>query len=123
MNKQVTVEQIKQYTEQALVLVEDYYGPSKHYNNPPHIFLSQESEDGRKGEFCDAINEITLYYENLTSLEDLVKTLIHEYQHYLQSPSWFTRYYNMGYNYDNHPYEVQAYNEEQKWKQIWNQVL
>jgi len=123
MNKQVTVDQIAQYTKQVLILIEDYYGFSKHYNDPPYIFLSQERAEGRKGEFCDEINEIILYYKNLTSLEDLIKTLIHEYQHYLQSPSWFTRYYNMGYSYNNHPYEVQAYNEEQKWKQICNKAL
>lgn len=122
MNNQVTVQQIVQYTKQALSSVENYYGVSKHHNTLPHVFLSEERADGRKGEFCSIINEITLYYNNLTNLEDLVKTLIHEYQHYLQSPSWFTRYYNMGYSYNDHPYEIQASNEEQKWKQVWKQA-
>jgi hypothetical protein len=26
------------------------------------------------------------------------------------------RYYNMGYNYNDHPYEVAAFDEEENWK-------
>lgn len=115
MSQQVVAKQI-------LNSIESFYGMSKHHKTLPHLVLSQERANGRKGEFCNVINEITLYCNNLTSLEDLVKTLIHEYQHYLQSPSWFTRYYNMGYSYNDHPYEVQAYNEEHKWQQIWKQA-
>jgi hypothetical protein len=28
------------------------------------------------------------------------------------------RYYTMGYNYNDHPYEVQAFNEEEKWREF-----
>ena len=48
----------------------------------------------------------------------LAETIIHEYQHYLQSPSWYTRYYSMGYRYDNHPYEIAAFNEEKNYANI-----
>ena len=33
-------------------------------------------------------------------------------KHYLQSPSWMKRYYDMGYEYNNHPYELEALEEE-----------
>jgi hypothetical protein len=52
----------------------------------------------------------------MKSREHIIQTLVHEYQHYLQSPSWFKRYYDMGYHYGNHPYEVQAYGEEKNWE-------
>ena len=122
MSKKVTPEQLVEITKKALIQVEAAYGYSKHHNTPPHIFLSEDKADGRKGEYCFVINEISLYYNNISSLEELVRTLIHEYQHYLQSPSWFKRYYNMGYDYNNHPYEVQAYKEEENWKTIWKQA-
>jgi len=35
--------------------------------------------------------------------------MVHEYTHYLQDPKWMTRYYNMGYTYKTHPYEIQAF--------------
>ena len=52
----------------------------------------------------------------MVSREHIIQTLVHEYQHYLQSPSWFKRYYDMGYGYNDHPYEVQAYAEEKNWE-------
>jgi len=52
----------------------------------------------------------------MKSKKHIVETLVHEYQHYLQSPLWMKRYYTMGYNYNDHPYEVQAYNEEKNYK-------
>ena len=48
----------------------------------------------------------------------LAETIIHEYQHYLQSPSWYTRYYSMGYRYDNHPYEIAAFKEESNYQMV-----
>jgi hypothetical protein len=29
-----------------------------------------------------------------------------------------TRYYNMGHNYSDHPYEIAAFAEESNWKQV-----
>lgn len=46
----------------------------------------------------------------------IIQTLIHEYIHYLQSPLWFKRYYNMGYNYNDHPYELKAISYEKDYK-------
>ena len=45
-----------------------------------------------------------------------IQCLLHEYRHYLQSATWFKRYYQMGYNYSNHPYELAATIEESNWK-------
>ena len=46
---------------------------------------------------------------------DVIETLVHEYQHHLQSPIWMKRYYDMGHTYDTHPYEVQATAKEKEW--------
>jgi len=123
MKKQkVTTKKIIEYVEKYIGQVESHYGPSKHQTTFPHIFLSKDIIDDIKGEYCYMINEITIYYKNIASLEELIRTVIHEYQHYLQSPSWMTRYYKMGYDYSNHPYEVAAYNEEENWQTIWKQA-
>lgn len=123
MKKQtVTRKQIIEYVEKCIGEVETHYGPSKHQQTFPYIFLSKDIIDDIKGEYCYMFNEITIYYRNIESLEELIRTVIHEYQHYLQSPSWMTRYYRMGYDYSNHPYEVAAYNEEENWEVIWKQA-
>jgi Zn-dependent peptidase ImmA (M78 family) len=118
----VTKKQIVEYVEKYIVEVENHYGLSKHQQTSPHIYLSKDIIDDIKGEYCYLFNEITIYYNNIGSLEELIRTVIHEYQHYLQSPSWMTRYYRMGYDYSNHPYEVAAYNEEENWETIWKQA-
>lgn len=119
----IQVEQLIDYANKYYDAVEEVYGHSKHHTTTPHVYLCEDQlEGGTKGEYCYLINEITIYYNNIHSHEELIRVLIHEYQHYLQSPSWFTRYYRMGYRYDNHPYEVAAYKEEENWKQIWKKA-
>jgi hypothetical protein len=75
-----------------------------------------EDDTELKGWYESMDNTLTIVIDNVKNRRDLVKTIIHEYQHYLQSPSWMARYYNMGYEYSNHPYEVAAYAEENNYK-------
>jgi len=122
----MTRKEIKQVTEEVYNKVMSVYGESKHHSHPPFVsiedtpYSDEEVPKDLYGEYCSMLNEITLYWKNIPSLEVLIRTLVHEYQHYLQSPSWMTRYYNMGYNYNDHPYEVHAFNEEEKWKNFIN---
>jgi hypothetical protein len=62
------------------------------------------------------MNEISIYYPNMKSKKMVIQTLIHEYIHYLQSPIWFKRYYNMGHDYVSHPYEKEAISFEKDYK-------
>jgi hypothetical protein len=77
--------------------------PSKFQTDSPWLVIEDspysDCEDPDLiGEYCSMHNELIVYWKNIKSIEDLIKTLIHEYQHYLQSPSWMTRYYKMGYD-------------------------
>ena len=101
----------------------EVYGLSNHFDSEPYLLLedkvySDGTDKNLKGEFDSDFNEIVVYWKNIKNEEELVRTLVHEYTHYLQSPSWMTRYYNMGYEYTDHPYEVQAYVEEENWIQF-----
>lgn len=118
----VTKEELVTWVEKYYQEVVNQYGYSKHHEYTPYVYLSDEMKEDLEGEYCYILNEITLYYNNINSVEDLIRTLIHEYQHYLQSPSWMTRYYRMGYDYSNHPYEVEALQEEENWHKIWKQA-
>jgi hypothetical protein len=102
-----------------------YYGYSKYQNTTPFIEIedspySDADDPNLIGEYCNLNNSLIVYWKNIKSKEQLIRTIVHEYTHYLQSPSWMTRYYNMGYNYSDHPYEVEAYNEEENWKLFKN---
>ena len=89
-------------------------GESKYHSFTPYLVieLSPESEgidNDWKGEYDPEENEIIIYSNNIISKSDLAKTIVHEYAHYLQDPKWMTRYYTMGYKYNTHPYEIQAF--------------
>jgi len=125
------LETIKNIVSEVYPKIEKYYGYSKFFPEvTPYIEyetsiygrLSGEEDDGSMGEqspdaeFDRIDNSIVIYYPKMKSKKHIVETLVHEYQHYLQSPLWMKRYYTMGYNYNDHPYEVQAYNEEKNYK-------
>jgi len=114
--------------------IKKYYGYSNYHNCFPDVdlhhniyirltgekfdgkFYSEEVECNPDAEFDRQDNTIILYWPKMKSKKLIIQTLIHEYQHYLQSPLWMKRYYSMGYEYQNHPYELAATKEEKNWK-------
>ena len=97
----------------------EYYGMSSHYNwgHAPKLILTYVDYPNSNvhGEFSSYDRSIILNSCG-ASWETIIKTLIHEYQHYLQHPGWYTRYENM-FNYANNPYEIQAETvAERDWK-------
>jgi hypothetical protein len=100
------------------------YGLSKFHETSPYVefvpLLSSKytGEDATQAEYIFDDNTIVIYYKHMEDAEHLAKTIVHEYQHYLQSPSWMTRYYKMGHYYSDHPYELAAYAEESNWRKV-----
>lgn len=97
------------------------YGLSKHQATLPYLEIedspySDAEDPDLIGEYKSWDNEMVVYWKNISSREMLIKTLIHEYQHYLQSPTWMKRYWDMGFDYRTHPYEIAAYKEEENWE-------
>ena len=97
------------------------YGLSNHQPVFPYLEIEDSPYDDADdvdliAEYKNWENSLVVYWKNIASKEMLIKTLLHEYQHYLQSPSWFTRYYSMGHGYNTHPYEIAATEEESKWE-------
>jgi hypothetical protein len=133
----ITKKLLKRIDESFNMIISEY-GESKWYGDIPYLHtMSKDSimdyaddfADGKvrkkdldliQGWFDPTDNSIVLILENIDSIKDAIKTILHEYQHYLQCPSWIQRYYNMGYTYDNHPYEVEATIAETNWKRFLN---
>ena len=126
------ISKIKEIVQEVFPKIENKYGYSKFAECSPYVEyeksiyarLSGEEDDGELGEenpdaeYDHITNSIVLYYPKMKSRKQIIQTLIHEYQHYLQSPSWMTRYYKMGYDYNNHPYELAATAEEKNWNKL-----
>lgn len=128
------IRKAKRLAEKYLAKVEEIYGYSKFHECSPYLEFEKsiysrysgmdndwhkcEEDDTPEAEYDFLSNAIIIYYRNIQDEEHLAKTIIHEYQHYLQSPSWMTRYYRMGYCYSDHPYEIAAYEEENNYKKV-----
>jgi len=117
-------EKIETQAHKFLEKTIELLGESKYYNHTPFLSVEYSPESYRadnqwKGEFLSKENEIIIYTKNIKGKEDLARTIVHEYAHYLQSPNWMKRYYDLGHTYKTHPYEIEAYKvEEENWKKI-----
>jgi len=114
----------KRLAEKYLDKCVEVYGHSKFHDCTPYLEFQPyvhsvyTEDDNPEAEYIFDYNTIVIYYKNIEDAKHLAQTIVHEYQHYLQSPSWMTRYYNMGYSYSDHPYEVAAFNAEKDWRLV-----
>ena len=111
-------------------IVNDYYPLiSKDYNCDAKIefhYNIYERLSGEKGmngevrasgEYDWSKNKIYIYTSKMYNEEDILRSLIHECVHSTQSKVLFDKYYEIGETYDTHPFEIQARNAEENWKE------
>ena len=123
MDKLYTIKELENIGEKVINWCMDKFGLSKHYNDYPYVEIDMVETDNPLGEFISDNNEIIIYPKAMENMDDFVSTVIHEYTHYMQSPSWYTRYANRktelsaeefatyllrGESSLDHPYEIQA---------------
>jgi len=123
----MTEEIVKNIVDKVYPKIKADYGLSK-WNDFPKVEIHRniyemlsgiedmEGEDNAQANFCRHSNTIELFYSEIKDTKHIIQCLLHEYKHYLQSGTWFKRYYTMGYNYTNHPYELAAKEEENNYK-------
>ena len=71
-----------------------------------------ESETS-KAQYDEETNVIYIYYPNMEDLEDILRSLIHEYTHYLQNLTPLKKAIDTKDNtYDESPYEQEAHKNE-----------
>ena len=76
-------------------------------------------EDEDMGEYRYWDNEIIVYYNNTPTIQDFIRTIIHEWQHQLQPMSKYEKMHDE-HGYEEHPLEKEAEAAEEKYyKQMW----
>lgn len=105
-----------------------YYGKSKYTNILPFIKIFKHSKYYTKkiktGHYAN--NVISIYIKNIESVEELIKTIIHEYHHYLSDPNEYEllleelkqKGYNKSDCYNLHPHEQFCHKAENDYKII-----
>ena len=95
-----------------------------HYN----IYERLSGEKGMTGEvqahaeYDWSTKKIYLYTSKMNSVEDIIRSLIHECVHSRQLKCTFDSFYDNGHTYDTHPYEIEARNAEEEWKIYLNEL-
>ena len=87
------------------------YGCSKHYGENAPLLETQYQSDTNKrtyGEFDRDQVMIYVFTRTNRTVSCLVNTVIHEFRHYLQSPTWIGRYMTKYGEGRKNPYEREA---------------
>ena len=97
----------------------------EYYHN---IYERLSGIKGMTGEVCAhaeydwVMCKIYLYTSRLHSVEDIIRSLIHECVHSRQLKCTFDSFYENGHTYDTHPYEIEARNAEEEWEIYLNEI-
>ena len=95
-----------------------------HYN----IYERLSGEKGMTGEVCAHgeydwnTGKIYIYTSRMKSVEDIIRSLIHECVHSRQLKCTFDSFYENGHTYDTHPYEIEAREAEEEWEVYLNEI-
>ena len=131
----MTKEEVQQIVDYAYPKIVSYYGKGKLPIPPIELHVDiiarlsgipdmrgEESETS-KAQYEEDTNKIYIYYPNMENEEDVLRSLIHEYTHYLQvkdiedreeRSALFDKYKAM-YDYDTAPTEIEAKKNEEDW--------
>ena len=78
--------------------------------------MKGEISHSSKAEFVDEENAIYVYYPNMKNEEDVIRSLLHEFEHTHQDPKKYEKYREEGHDGISNPYEVDARRAEEKWR-------
>ena len=132
MKEKYTYKKLEYIGEKVINWCVDKFGLSKHYNDYPYVEIDMVETNNPLGEFISDNNEIIIYPKAINNMDEFIGTIIHEYTHYMQSPSWYTRYLNnltideviKNLPSPSHPYEIEADEVAKKnMKKCKNEVL
>ena len=121
---------IKNIIDSVYPLISKDYNSNAKVELHSNIYERLSGIQGMSGSACAQAeynwsdNTIYIYTSKMFSEEDIIRSLIHECVHSTQCKELFDKYYENGANYSTHPYEIEAKNEENNWKnyKLWRKL-
>jgi len=92
-------------------------GKSKYKKSTPKLIVSKKERKKIIGEYHTDKNLIMVWIKPHSNFRHLTRTILHEYTHYLQHPSWYYRYMKK-YGYKSNPYEIEANKSEKMYSSL-----
>jgi hypothetical protein len=130
--KKISHKKLEDIGEKVINWCIDKFGLSKYHEYDPWLEIDMVRTDNPLGEYVHDNNEIIIYPKAIDNMDEFIGTIIHEYTHYIQSPSWYTRYLNnltideviKNLPSPSHPYEIEADEvAKRNWKQCKREIL
>ena len=127
----MNTDEIQQIIDYAYPKIQSYYGkgsldfPKIELHKDIYARLSGDEEQSgehsstSKAQYDDETNIIYIYYPNMKTEEDIIRSIIHEYTHYRQDHKLFKQYRDI-YSYDENPIEIEAHKNEEDWQLFTN---
>jgi hypothetical protein len=94
--------------------VELYTDIYARYSDTPG--MEGEVSGEAKAEFVDKDNAIYVYHPNMENEEDVIRSLLHEFEHAHQDPKEYEKFREAGFDGLDNPYEKAARKAEETWK-------
>ena len=125
------IDEIQNIIDYAYPKIQKYYGkgsldiPKVELHRDIYARLSGDEEaEGEHSktsiaQYDDETNIIYIYYPNMKTEEDVIRSIIHEYTHYRQDHKLFKQYRDI-YSYDENPIEIEAHKNEEDWQLFTN---
>ena len=125
------INEIQNIIDYAYPKIQSYYGkgsldiPKIELHKDIYARLSGDEEQSgehsstSKAQYDDETNIIYIYYPNMKTEEDVIRSIIHEYTHYRQDHKLFKQYRDI-YSYDENPIEIEAHKNEEDWQLFTN---
>ena len=89
---------------------------------PVIAYYKSMEGDNDMGEYRYWDNEIIVYYNNCRTVSNLIRTIVHEWQHQLQPMGKYEKVLDE-IGYEDHPFEKEAEAAEEKhYKQLWMDI-
>ena len=125
----MNTDEIQNIIDYAYPKIQKYYGkgsleiPKIELHKDIYARLSGDEEargehsSTSKAEYDYETNVIYIYYPNMKTEEDVIRSIIHEYTHYKQDHKLFKKYRDMyGYDDPKNKIEAEARKNEENWK-------
>lgn len=87
----------------------------------PTVSIVNRGRSRRYGQYNTMRNKIEIHYNVCGDVKMVIKTIIHEYSHYLQNMKKYYKLYKL-VGYDNHPYEIEAIRNETIYSPCWKHI-
>lgn len=115
---------IRKIVELTISYCQVHLGRNKRRGDCGVLVMDQPSTapQERYGEYCSEYHVMKLFKNHITNIRCLLETTIHEYTHTLQPcKTNYAKLYDK-YGYNNHPYEIEARNNELLINEVWPSI-